>query len=177
MAKRIADIILLVEDLRTELLLRRYLQRLGQDSGKVRALRIPDGKGSGEQFVRVRYATEVRALRAAHAKTCLIAAIDADTGTTAQRRQQLERALRDAREPARDARERILNLIPKRNVETWILCLDSIAVDEVKDYRRSSGSQAGCSSPLRWTRPNAAPPGICVESLRECLSEFGRIPA
>jgi hypothetical protein len=133
-AGRIANIVILVEDMRTENLLRRYLQRLGQDNRNIRVARIPDGRGSGEQFVRERYASEVQALRNVHTKACLIVSIDADTKTTAERRQQLERALREAEEPPRD-----------------------------------QGEPA-------WTRPHALIPDFCVESLRECLPEFGRIP-
>ncbi|MDR3698370.1 MAG: hypothetical protein P4L56_01965 [Candidatus Sulfopaludibacter sp.] len=178
---RIAKIILLVEDQTTESLLRRYLQRLGDDNRNIRVRRIQDGRGSGEQFVRERYASEVRVLRTSHTKACLIVSIDADTKTTSERRQQLERALRDAEEPAREARERILNLVPKRNIETWILCLNSAADDETTDYRHDSrvdpkSIRSAAQALYAWTRPNALIPDICVASLTECLPEFDRIP-
>src|SRR5271155_2525999 len=127
MAERIANIILLIEDLSQESLLRRYLQRLGQSNRNMRPRKLPKGQGSGEQFVRENYASEVRAIRSQMTRTraCLIAMIDADTGSVGDRRQQLERALRDVDESARGPSEAILNLIPRRNVETWILCLNS----------------------------------------------------
>src|ERR1035437_8632175 len=98
MAERIASIILLVEDVRQENLLRRYLHCLGHDNRNMRPVRLSLGQGSGEQFVRESYATEVRAVRAQlnRTKACLIAMIDADTGSIDDRRQQLDRALRDA---------------------------------------------------------------------------------
>src|SRR5271165_4189231 len=138
MAERVANIILLIEDANQEKLLRRYLQSLGHDNRNMRSQISPKGQGSGEQFVREKYASEVRAIRSQRLgqKACLIAMIDADTGSVDDRRQQLERALRDADELQRVASEPILNLIPKRNVETWILCLNSHVVDEVTDYRR-----------------------------------------
>src|SRR5579859_366513 len=137
MSRRIANIILLVEDLNQENLLRRYLQQLHHENRSMRSQRIPNGLGSGEQFVRERYASEVRAIRSQmnRTKACLIAMIDADSGSVSDRRLQFERALLDAEEPPRTSVEPILNLIPKRNVETWILCLNAELVDEVTDYR------------------------------------------
>lgn len=180
-SERIAKVILLVEDLRQDALLRRYLHRLGHQN--IRAQMVPKGKGSGEQFVRERYASEVRAIRSQMTRTraCLVAMIDADTGSTDDRRRQLERALRDADQSPRTRDEPILNLIPKRNVETWILCLNSEQVDEVTDYRHDQRVDApairlAAEALFSWTRPNAQLPEICVASLRDCMPEFPRIP-
>jgi hypothetical protein len=183
MAERIARIIQLVEDVNQENLLRRYLHQLGHDNRNMRPVRVESGRGSGEQFVRERYAAEVRAIRGQLNRTraCLIVMIDADTGSTEDRRLQLERALRDADEPARNPAEPILNLIPKRNVETWILCLNSDLVSEITDYRHDPGIDAqsikrAAKVLFSWTRPNCAVPEACVPSLQSCLVEFRRIP-
>ena len=183
MAERIANIVLLVEDRNHENLLRRYLQECGHNSRNMRVQKITGGQGSGKQFVRERYASEVRAIRsqATRTKACLIAMIDADSGSVEDRRRQIERALRDAEEPARVLSEPILNLIPRRNVETWILCLNSFFVDEQPDYRHDPRVSArsikqAASTLFSWTRPNAEIPDTCVTSLRDCLPEFDRIP-
>lgn len=183
MAERIANIILLVEDINQENLLRRYLQQLGHGNRNMRPQRLPKGQGSGEQFVRERYASEVRAIRSqlTRTKACLIAMIDADAGSVDDRRQQLGRALQDAEEASRSASEPILNLVPKRNVETWILCLNSEMVDEVNDYRHDSRVSSerikqAASTLFSWTRINSTIPAACVPSLRDCLSEFERLP-
>ena len=156
--------------------MRRYLRRLGHDNRNVRVLRIPPGQGSGEQFVRERYASELRAVRRqlARTKACLIAVIDADTGSADDRRQDFEQALRDAEQPPRGPSEPILNLIPKRNVETWILCLNSAVVNEESDYRHDPRVDAqsikqAANVLFSWTRPNIADPDACVPSLRACL--------
>lgn len=181
MGERIAGIILLVEDLNQANLLRRYLKRLGQ--GSMRLKMLPRGQGSGEQDVRERYAAEVRATRTQMTKTkaCLIAMIDADIKPIENRRQQLDRALRDADEEPRSPSEPILNLIPKRNVETWILCLNSETVDEITDYRHDPRVNAksikdAANALYSWTRPKAAVPVNCVPSLQDCVPEFERIP-
>jgi hypothetical protein len=183
MAERIANIILVVEDINQENLLRRYLQQLGHHNRNMRPVKLPNGQGSGEQFVRERYASEVRAMRAQVTRTraCLIAMIDADEGSIADRRQQLERVLKDADELPRTPSEPILNLIPKRNVETWILCLNSVPVDEVNNYRHDPRIDAqsikqAATRLFSWTRLNFVMPNICVPSLRACELEFRRVP-
>ena len=183
MAERIASIILLVEDLDHENLLRRYLRKLGHDNRQMRSVRTPSGCGSGEQFVRQSYASEVRSIRSqmARTKACLLAIIDADVGSTDDRRRQLERALQDADEPPRSSTEPILNLVPKRNVETWILCLNSIPVNEADDYHNdprvnAASVRQAATTLYEWTRPNFSLPASCVTSLRDCQTEFRRIP-
>lgn len=183
MAERIANIILLVEDINQENLLRRYLQRLGHDNRNMRTRILPHGQGSGEQFVRESYAPEVRAIRAQLNRTraCLIAMIDADTGSIADRRQQFERALQDAQELPRSPTEPILNLIPKRNVETWILCLNSAMVDEGSNYHHDprvnpQSIKTAANTLYSWTRPNFVFPNICAPSLHACQPEFRRVP-
>ena len=137
MAERIAKIVLLVEDSRQESLLRRYLHQLGHDNHAIYVRKSPKGRGSGEQFVREQYALEVYAIRSqlTRTKACLIVMIDADVVALDDRKRQFARALQNAEEPARNAQEPILNLITKRNVETWILCLNAEVVDEIGDYR------------------------------------------
>lgn len=144
---------------------------------------IARGEGSGEQFVRERYAAEVRAIRSQLSRTraCLIAMIDADTGSVEDRRRQLERALDDADEASRNDGEPILVLIPRRNVETWILCLTGEIVDEMTNYRKDprvdvARIQRAAEELFDWTRPNAVVPPTCLTSLQACLSEFRRIP-
>jgi hypothetical protein len=183
MAERVATIILLVEDLNRENLLRRYLQRVGHGNRTMRVVRSPSGRGSGEQFVRESYASQVRAIRGTltRTKACLIAMIDADILAVEDRGQRFERALREANEPPRQPSEPILNLIPKRNVETWILCLNSLAVDEVTNYRHDPRVDAeaikrAARTLFSWTRPNFLLADGCTPSLQACQSEFRRMP-
>ena len=182
MAERIANIILLVEDINQENLLRRYLQLLGDENRNMRPL-MPHGQCSGEQFVRESYASEVRAIRAQLTRTrvCLIAMIDADAGSIEDLRQQFERALQDAHELPRSPTEPILNLIPKRNVETWILCLNSAMVDEGSNYHHDlrvnpQSIKTAANTLYSWTRPNFVFPNICAPSLHACQPEFRRVP-
>ena len=182
MSERIARIILLVEDVNQENLLRHCLKRLGQENRNIRVEKLRRG-GSGEQFVREGYAVQVRALRSQSTRTkaCLIAMIDADTGSTAERRRRLDRALEDAGVAPRDQSDPILNLVARRNVETWILCLNLEEVNEEEDYKRdpridAAGIKRAANRLFLWTRPNAELPDSCVPSLRESIPEFMRLP-
>lgn len=148
MRERIATIVLLIEDTRQENLIKHYLKRCGHNNRNLRVVKSPTGRGSGEQFVRERYATEVHGIRAqiARTKACLITMIDADTGTLEFRRRQFEKA---------------------NEVD-----------DYRNDPRVSSQSARESASELfSWTRPNAAIPDGCVPSLRDCLIESDRLPA
>jgi hypothetical protein len=107
--------------------------------------------------------------------------IDADTESVQHRRQQLEGALRHADASPRGPAEPILNPIPKRNVETWVLCLNAEPVDEIADYRRDrridpETIRQAANTLHSWTRANVQLPDTCVPSLRECLPEFRRVP-
>jgi hypothetical protein len=87
------------------------------------------------------FAAEVKEYRIRLAKaatadaTALIVMIDADTHTLQERLAQLSKTLRECGMHAIGDRERIVQLVPKRNVETWILCLNGHPVDEARDYR------------------------------------------
>ncbi len=180
MSNRVASVVLLVEDYRQEKLLRFYLRRLGHDVG--RNLRVKKTlRGCGEQFVREKYAAEVCELRTRTTKACLLVMIDADTGPVDNRRRQLERSLSDAQAPSRGSQEAVLHLIPKRNVETWILSLNSIAVNEDDDYRHDkrvdhAATEQAAQTLFDWTRPNTQLPAACVPSLQACIPEFERLP-
>ena len=90
----------------------------------MRVVKSPSGGGSAEQWVRERFAVEVAACRGRQAETRLIVLVDGDTRTVQERIAELDQALRDAGVdliPA-DTRE-VARLVPRRNIETWILCL------------------------------------------------------
>ena len=131
----------LVEDERHQRFVRRYLYSLGYSGHDIHFEDLPSGKGSGEQWVRVNYAKAVRVYRARHARaeTALVPAIDSDNGDSDRRTQQLQSALIQAALTPRAVDERIAHLIPKRNIETWILCLNGKTVDENTDYSQEGG--------------------------------------
>jgi hypothetical protein len=174
-------VVVLAEDARHQSLVRRYLYRLGYSQHDIRPVSLPAGRGSGEQWVRGHYAAEVMKFRArsTRAKTALIVVIDADTKEVSERHHQLRDTLKQARSAARVDSEAIVHLIPKRNVETWILCLSGQEVDEVTDYHNERSidqliANAGAIF-FHWTRPNAALPSNCIPSLSAAIPEARRL--
>lgn len=175
-------VIALVEDERHEMLVRRYLRRCGMEPRQIRFERSPSGKGSAEQWVRTRFPKEVSAYRrrAATAATALIIMIDADAHTVQDRLTQLAQILVESEIPPIGNGEEVVRLIPKRNVETWIVCLEGTVVNEEMDYKHAKEDWNKVipiisETLFRWTRPNFEVPGHCIDSLRRGLSELKRL--
>ncbi|MGH9481924.1 MAG: hypothetical protein ACRD1L_07495 [Terriglobales bacterium] len=164
--------IVLVEDQEQQNLIRRFLEARGQ--GWARYAPLPNGQGSGEQYVRQQFPRELENLRARmpRAQTILIVMTDADRLTTAQRRSQLAGAL-----PG----EPVVILIPKRHVETWLGALNGHAVNEDDDYHGQFSSTREINAAARAlyasSRPNQPQPANCAHlpSLLDSLPEWSRI--
>jgi hypothetical protein len=97
--------------------------------------------------------------------------IDADKFPVAKRLSQLPKDRSDD--------EAIAFLVPKRHIETWVLCLSGDHVDEETDYHSHDLDhliKAAAVTLWNWTRNPTTAPSHCVESLRTAFSEFQRIP-
>jgi hypothetical protein len=175
-----SEVIVLVEDARQQQIIRRYLRQVGLNTHSMR-FELPSS-GSGEQWVRERFVVEVAAYRnrRARAETKLIIMLDADNLTLHERFVQLDQKLRDAGIELIGAGEQVAKLIPRRNIETWILCLDAGVVDEDTDYKRTRHDwpdliPRAAEALYAWSRPNAHVPNSCVPSLQHGLSELRRL--
>ncbi len=140
----------------------------------MRLVPCPAGEGSGEQWVRERFAIEVDAYRRrhTHAETALIVIIDADDRSVQERLAQLDQNIEEA--------EQIARLVPRRNIETWILCLNDVAVDEETDYKRSRNDwktliRSGSETLYDWTRPSAQPRASSIASLQLGVTELKKL--
>jgi len=179
---------ILAEDQQQQRFAYRYLKQRGYLPHEIHAEELPK-KGSGEQWVRLRYANNVAAYRtqADSPRTGLVVMIDADTGVIARRGKQLNTALTEAGSHSRGPNEKIAHLIPKRNVETWILCLNDRRpngqpVNEEEDYKHHSEARnidelirPAVEAFHAWSRSNVVPPAHCVPSLRSAIPEVRRI--
>ena len=174
-------VIVVVEDAHHRILAYRYLSERGLGEHQIRIERSPSGKGSAENWVRGRCAKEVSVYRRRQAQTALIIVIDADTGTVQDRLRQLDQAFEDGGiNAAQAARERIARLIPKRNVETWILCLNGHGVYEEANYKNTRNDWTDLIPPAaktlsEWTRRGTALPAHCVDSLQHGIQELKRL--
>lgn len=181
-------VILLCEDNLTAALFRFYLIRCGIHHRDIRFLVSPKGRGAGENYVIRQYPAQVDAYRLSKAKkdTWLIVSIDADTGTVAGHLEQLNASLRQSgNQRLRDINienEAIARLVPRRNVETWILVLTGTTANEIDDYSRSRRKedwheliQPASQELYSWVRPNAQIPARCNDSLHHAIHELNHL--
>jgi len=175
-------VIVVVEDERHKMLVYRYLRRHGLSPHQIRIKTSPSGRGSAEQWVRSTYSDEVKAhrIRCAGATAALIVMIDADTHTVHARLAQLGQALAESGTQPIGNNEQVVQLVPKRNVETWILCLNEQATDEATDYKGTRDDwneliPRASETLFQWTRTNAVLPNHCIDSLRRGMSELNRL--
>jgi len=130
-------VVVLAEDKRQQDFLRGLRKEAGYQIRNIRFQALPAGRKSGEQHVRQRFPSEVKAARnrSARASTGLAVMIDADTRPTAMIRASLRDALMENQEPPVGPEEGIGIFVPKRHIETWVLALDGLSVDEQEDCK------------------------------------------
>lgn len=172
--------VIVCEDLQHEVFVRRFLRDRGWGTRQIRAQKAPAGSGSAEQWVRQRLPSELRAYRdrSSRATTNLIVVMDADTGTVEQHTRELQQACRDAGLEPPAAGERVLFVIPRRNIETWLAYLRGEAVDEQTAYPKYQ-EQSDCkkdvdalSEMCRGQRPLSQ--GVPLSLLTVC-DEYKRL--
>lgn len=171
------SITLLCEDSQTDAFARRFLKRRNFRGRDIRTLPLPAGNQSGEQWVRERYPTELKAIRTRQ-RAYLIVVTDADAHSTETRRAQLDAACDEKDTPQREDRDPVLVIVPKRNIETWLAYLGGSEVDEDTTYprlgrERDCAAQAAalyrmCHEAQRLDE--GAPP-----SLQEACDEYGKL--
>jgi hypothetical protein len=137
MARRGVQVVLICEDGEHERFARFALLELGFHRRELRFFLSPSGRGAAEQWVRQRYAEEVRAHRrkAGYRQVGLVVVIDADEETVAGRERRLANELRHSKQQERKERERIAHWIPRRHIETWVAFLRDQSVDERMDCK------------------------------------------
>lgn len=137
MSRRRVQLVLVCEDSQHEAFARRFLARKGWDPRSIRVEKLPGPRGSGEQFVRERFPTELSAIRSGHVDRALIVMIDGDQHGPARRLSQLDSACHAAGVDSRGPGDLVAVLVPTWRIETWFAYLDGHAVDEQRnDYRR-----------------------------------------
>lgn len=178
---RPSQVVVLVEDNHQQQLVFRYLRRVGLEPHAMR-FRLPTS-GSGEQWVREQFPIELRAYRnrSARAETKLIAVIDADNLAISERLTQFDQKLREAGlELVQVDLEHVARLIARRNIETWILCLNAVEVDEETDYKRTRNEWTELIRPAAnrlyaCTRPRSVLPDEYIPSLRQGVAELRKL--
>jgi len=121
-----------------------YLETLGFKANKITGKIAPLGRGSGEQYVREQFAKFVTTYRQVkHENVILVVITDADKYTYENRLKTLTDTLTNPL----SKEEKIIVLIPAKNIETWFCYADnSLECDEETDYKSKykSTSPSAC---------------------------------
>ena len=175
---RPARITILCEDLQHACFVRRFLMNRGWTRHDIREQIHSAGRGSAQQGVRDRFPTELRAYRSKcnYLRNGLIAVIDADVRDVRDRVRNFDTACDEQGVRRRQVDERVLLVIPKRNIETWLAYLRGESVNETDQYRRYE-YESRCHGDVdqldemckRGELTGSAPP-----SLQECCDDFER---
>lgn len=175
-------VIALLEDDRHRTLIYQYLLRTGLKAHEIRIHRSPSGRGSADNWVRKRFVEETKLYRRrqARARSALIVMIDADTLSVRHRFHQLDEVLQQGGVAALAEDDHIARLVPKRNVETWILCLNRAAVDEATDYKTTHKDWTlliplAAEALNTCVRSDSNLPASCIDSLRTGVVELRRL--
>lgn len=132
---RKVQLVLLCEDRQQEAFARRFLEKAGWSTRRLRVELGPPGRGSAEQFVRARFPKELRAYRVNRHRVAeaLIVMVDGDNKGVGARIAELDRACQADGLEARQPDERVAIFVPTWCIETWIAYLSGLNVDESKD--------------------------------------------
>jgi len=158
----------LVEDRDHEQLIRGLLDRR-QLSRAVRFEPYPPGRGSAEQRVREHFPEFVRELRTRRNQQTLwgLVVLDGDVEGASKRRAGLVAAL----EPTLSIEDRVILLIPTRNVQTWAWCLLGNTVNEQDDYKTRVTEPLRQLFSARWEPAQPVEP----QSLRDGRADWQRL--
>ncbi len=181
MSDWIANIVVLCEDQEQQILVRRYLSRLGRSDASFRP--VAGRHGSGSQYVRTQFPKEVAICRRTlgnRTRCLLIVMTDADNLTAPSREKTLHDELAGTGKAPVNQTEPVVILIPKWQVETWIKCLLGQVMDEDDKKSDQPPVTAGqirqaASTLYDWTRPNAILASTCVPSLTAAIPRWQRI--
>lgn len=133
------QLVLLCEDTQHETFARRFLEKAGWSTRRLRVEKAPRGRGSAVQFIRERFPIELSAYRSNRNRVtqALVVMLDGDNKGVAGRLNELATVCEAQGMKPRGEDEHVVIIVPTWNIETWLAYLDGAEVDENKsDYPR-----------------------------------------
>ena len=177
----------LCEDRLTRVFVERLADRWGIGP-KQRSIDVsPRSEGSGEKFVRDHFAEAVEKWRKLKAQNVvLLVVIDGDNHGVVRRRNELAKALRDAKKDPIDPSDPVAILVPTWHIETWIAWLSGHRpVSELQRYKNDEPLGRDVARKIKdgaytpklavdaWSPP-AADEATHVPSLTDARAELSR---
>jgi hypothetical protein len=133
------QLVLVCEDRQHETFARRFLEKAGWSTRRLRVEMAPPGRGSAVQFVRERFPKELSAYRSNRNRVAqgLIVMLDGAAEGVVGRFDELAKVCERQGVKPRDHEEHVAIFVPTWNIETWLAYLGGTNVDESKsDYPR-----------------------------------------
>lgn len=175
------QVVVLCEDRTQYHFVRKYLQLHGITDDRIVLRKYPGGRGAGEQWVRRRYAQEVRAYRsrASYRDVALAVIVDADRYAVAARKRQLETSpeMAECGQSPRTRAERIAVFVPKWSVETWFAFLEGSPWNEEESLkaRHRDSSPTKCAKALADRCRDQQSIDDAPPSLQDACDEWPRL--
>lgn len=136
---RSVQLILVCEDSQHETFARRFLEKAGWSTRRLRVVKAPRGGGSAVQFIREHFPIELSAYRSNRNRVAqgLVVILDGDNQGVAHRLNELDTVCQAQGLKSREKDEHVAIIVPTWNIETWLAYLDGATVDQGKsDYPR-----------------------------------------
>lgn len=183
------SVYVLTEGKRDQLFIRGILRKIGVGRREMIFAPVSEGRGSGKQMVLDQFADQVRLCRRRNSRalTSLIVMMDADSQAVDRCMSDLDARLTESGQNRLDREsDRIARLIPKRNLETWILYLISNSeardnINENADVKNQRTKEKGgrvtpvaSGSFFEWYLTPLNRPTRLLDSLHRGLEEMPR---
>ena len=137
-------VLILAEDNRLFSFCLKIVMKLGiqKNRKKFDEVTIPKS-GAGYTWLYREYPALVKKHRARATKTSVafVVGVDSDKKSFGERATDLDKKLDEAKLEKRKGDEAIVFVIPKRNIETWIMYFGGAKVDETTDYKNKVGKK------------------------------------
>ncbi len=127
--------VLLCEDTQHDTFVRRFLDKLGWSTRRLRVVKAPPGRGAAEQFVREHFPVELSSYRSRRGQVgqALLVMLDGDDRGVKTRLDTLVEACRSKQIQPREDGDRVAIFVPTWRIETWFAYLDGESIDEGRD--------------------------------------------
>lgn len=136
---RSVQLVLVCEDTQHETFARRFLEKAGWSTRRLRVVKAPRGGGSAVQFIREHFPIELSAYRSNRNRVAqgLVVILDGDNQGVDRRLKELDTVCQAQGMNPRERDEHVVIFVPTWRIETWLAYLDGADVDEGKsDYPR-----------------------------------------
>ena len=167
--------------------IRGFFEDKGVSSRKIQTYKdLPNGAGSGEQFVRDNFPYAITAARKNKEQIIYIVIMDVDPEYSVDDRQrQLNEKLTAEGTDAFSVGDTLMLLLPKRNIETWITWANAASstekanMDETRDYKRGPCKAKSSGKKISEIEKKMRQGGSCtcenIPSLILAFKEYKRI--